>query len=168
VGGLESWSLAEWVYALARRDPTPAGGALALATLAGAAALAAKAARLAGLSAEGFEAGAHHFLAAAERDGELYRLAARGGADAVRASLQASLDDLGSAAEFLEELGPLFEELGPGLGADLSAAERLARAAARTLSVNLAVNLSAWSERWGGLEDLAASWRGLRARLETP
>jgi formiminotetrahydrofolate cyclodeaminase len=167
VSGLESWSLAEWLQGLARRDPTPAGGALALTTLAGAAALAAKVARLGGVTVPGFEAGARYFLRAAERDAELYAGAAGGEPEALRASLQASLDDLGSAAEFLEELSPLFPRLKPGLEADLAAAERLARAAARTLSVNLAVNLSAWSERCGGLEDLAARWRGLRARLES-
>jgi len=166
VGDFDTWSLGDWLHALARQDPTPAGGALALVTLAGTAALAAKAARLAAVPAAGFEAAAHHFLKAAEVDSELFVEAARGEPEALRKSLQASLDDLSSATEFLEELGPLFPKLNPGLEADLSAAERLARAAARTLSVNVAVNLSSWTGRCGRLDDLAARWRGLRAQLE--
>ncbi len=163
---LASWPLGEWVEALSRRDPTPAGGALALATLAGAAALAAKVARLSGLPAERFEQGAHRFLAAAERDGDLYVRAARRVPEAAGQSLRASLDDLEAAAAFLDRLGPLFPRLGQNVAADLSTAERLARAAAQTLSINLAVNLSAWGERCEGSEGLADRWRELRARLE--
>jgi len=166
VAGLAAQSLGEWIHALACQDPTPAGGALALTTLSGAAALAAKVARLAGRPEGGFEAAASHFLSAAEKDSELFVRATAGSSEALRASLEASLEDLDSAAEFLEDLGPLFADLNPGLEADLSAGERLARAAARTLSLNVAVNLSSWSERCDGLDDLATRWRGLRSRLE--
>jgi hypothetical protein len=163
---LQNWSLAEWIGALARRDPVPAGGALALATLAGAAGLAAKAARLSGRPSRGWEDRARRFLAEAERDGPLYAAAARGGADAAKASLGATLDALEEAVCFLEDLAPLFGGLGPALAADAAAAERLARAGAQTLSLNLAANLSAWAARGPDFGTEAQRWLALRDRLE--
>lgn len=163
---LTSCTLGEWVWALARRDPVPAGGALALATLAGAAALAGKAARLSGHPARAWEERAGRFLAEAERDGPLYAAAARGDAEAARASVEATLGALEQAVTLLEDLAPLFDGLSPALAADAAAAERLARAGAQTLSLNLAANLSAWAARDPGLDGLAARWREVRGRLE--
>lgn len=163
---LRNCTLEEWVRALARRDPVPAGGALALATLAGAAALAAKAARLSGDPSQGWEDRAGRFLAEAERDGPLYAAAARGGADAARASLGATLDALEEAVSLLEDLAPLFGGLGPSLAADAAAAERLARAGAHTLFLNLAANLSAWGARGPDVGAEAQRWLALQDRLE--
>lgn len=163
---LEQQTLGAWVDALARRDPVPAGGALALATLAGAAALAAKAARLSGRSPRPWEARAAALLREAERDGELYLRAVRGGAEAVQASLDASLEALEKAVGVIEDLAPLFSGVSPALAPDVAAAERLARAGAQTLAVNLAANLSAWAGRAPGLPAAAERWSGLRARLE--
>lgn len=164
---LRNCTLGEWVWALARRDPVPAGGALALATLAGASALAAKAARLSGQPSQGWEDRAEGFLSEAERDGPLYAEAARGDADAARTSLEATLGALEEAVSLLEDLAPLFGGLDPSLAADAAAAERLARAGAQTLSLNLAANLSAWSPRDPDLGALARLWHALRDRLES-
>lgn len=163
---LRLWSLGAWIHALARRDPVPAGGALALATLAGASALAAKTARLSGRPSERWEERAGNLLSEASRDGELYAHAVRGGSAEVRASLEATLGALEEAVCLLQELAPLFSGVGPALAADAAAAERLARAGARTLSVNLAANLEAWAERAPGLDELARRWAELRDRLE--
>jgi len=166
VEALEEQTLGAWVRALARRDPVPAGGALALATLAGAAALAAKAARLSGRSPGAWEARAEDLLGEAERDGELYLRAVRGGPEGIQASLDASLEALEKAVGVVEDLAPLFTGVSPALAADVAAAERLARAGAQTLSVNLAANLSAWAGRASGLPEAAERWAELRARLE--
>lgn len=163
---LRNCTLEVWIHALARRDPAPAGGALALATLAGTAALAAKTARLSGGSPRRWEERAERFLTEAQRDGPLYAAAARGGVEAARASLEATLDSLEEALALLDDLAPLFDALSPALAPDAAAAERLARAGAQTLSANLAANLSAWPERVPGLDGLAARWREVRARLE--
>ncbi|MEW6489457.1 MAG: cyclodeaminase/cyclohydrolase family protein [Thermodesulfobacteriota bacterium] len=163
---LRNHTLEEWVRALARRDPVPAGGALALATLAGGAALAAKAARLSGRPAQAWEERAERFLAEAQRDGLLYKAAAGGDPGAAKASLEATLEALEEAVSLLEDLGPLFGGLGPSLTADVAAAERLARAGAQTLSLNLAANLSAWAARDPRLGAEAQRWLALRDRLE--
>lgn len=160
------WTMGAWVRALARQDPVPAGGALALATLAGAAALAAKAARLGGGPTERWEARAKDFLREADRDGALYLQAVRMGEEGVRACLEAGLEALEKAVGALEDLGDLFAGLSPALAADVAAAERLARAGAQTLSLNLAANLSAWAGCDAGLAGFAPRWAGLRARLE--
>ncbi len=164
--GLEQQTLGAWVHALARRDPVPAGGALALATLAGAAALAAKAARLSGRPPGPWEERAAEFLREAKRDGELYLQAVRGGAGGIQASLDASLEALEKAVGAIEDLAPLFSGVSPALAADVAAVERLARAGAQILSVNLAANLSGWAGRAPGLPVAAERWTGLRARLE--
>ena len=162
---LSDHTFEEWIEALARRSPTPAGGALALVSLAGAAALAAKVARLTGMGAEPFDTMARAFLEGATRDGESYAAAVRGGLAEVRACLSLGLEHLRSAVAFLESLGPLFSGLEPGLAADVAAAERIGRAAAQTCLVNLAVNLSAWSAAVDKAGELAVALKELRARL---
>lgn len=165
-GAMSGWTVEEWLHALGHRKPTPAGGALALMTLAGAAALAAKIARLAGRDPAAFDAWTGTFFAGAEGDGEAYRAAVREGAEGVGRCLGLGVDQATEAVGFLEALGPLFPALSPGLRADVAAAERLGRAAAQTLLVNLAVNLQAWAGRADGLDSVAASLEALRARLE--
>lgn len=160
------WTVGEWVEGLARRTPTPAGGALALVTLAGAAALAAKMARLRGRAFGHLETAAAGFLGGAGADGPAYQAARRGGEAEARASLALGLAHLGQAAALLEALHPVFDGLPPGLAADVAAAEGLARASARVLLVNLAVNLDRWGERFPGLGDVAGELDALRARLE--
>jgi formiminotetrahydrofolate cyclodeaminase len=162
---LSDHTLEEWIQVLARRSPTPAGGALALVSLAGAAALSAKMARLGGQRTESFESLARAFLEGAARDGESYSAAARGGAAEKRACLSLTLEHLRSAVAFLESLGPLFSGAEPDLAADVAAAERIGRAAAETCLVNLAVNLSVWSEAAGGGAEFAAALQELRERL---
>lgn len=163
---MESWSLGPWIEALSLRRPTPAGGALALATLAGSAALAAKIAAIAGLPPGGFERRAAAFLEAAARDAALYPRA-DAGPEAVRDSLASEIDHLEQGVAFLEALSGLFSGLPEDLRADAAAGERLARAACRTLLANLAVNLDRWSGRVGGLEAVAERLERLRADLET-
>jgi len=163
---VEQWDLGHWIEALARGRPTPAGGSLALVTLAGAAALAAKVSAIAGLPAAGFEALAADFLGAARRDAALYPRA-DAGPDEVRAALEREAVHLERGVEFLGVLGDVFPGLPEVLAADVAAGERLSRAACRTLLANLAVNLGRWSGEVDGLEGLARSLRRLREELES-
>ncbi len=159
-------TLEEWIRALAVGTPTPAGGALALVSLAGAAALAAKVARLSGRDPTELEGLAGAFLKGAERDGAAYSAAVRGGADEVRACLSLTAGHVESALRLLELLAPLFDGLPASLAADVAAAERVSRAAARTCLMNLAVNLSEWAGRADGLEPFQADLARCKRRLE--
>ena len=163
---LAEMTLEGWIRALARETPTPAGGALALATLAGAAALCAKVAGLAGRPPGRLEGLAIAFLEGAERDGALYLAAVRGGNAEEAACLRAGGEDLERALDLLDEIGGLFAGLATSLAADVAAAERMSRAAARTLLVNLAVNLSEWSGSLPGSGRFAATLETLRGRLD--
>jgi hypothetical protein len=166
VNRLTDRTLRTWIDALSRETPVPAGGALALVTLAGSAALAAKVARLTGRDPDPYDHWAEGFLAGAERDGEAYLAARNGSAADVRACLALSVGHLESAVSFLESIEALFAGLSPALKADAAATERGGRASARTLLVNLAVNLSEWSERLPGLDQVASSLADLRRRLQ--
>jgi formiminotetrahydrofolate cyclodeaminase len=166
VNRLTDRPLRNWIDALARETPVPAGGALALVTLAGSAALAAKVARLTGRDPDLYDHWAEGFLKGAERDGEAYLAARNGSAADIRACLGLSVEQLESAVSFLESLEALFEGLSPALKADAAAAERGGRASARTLLVNLAVNLAEWSERVPGLDQVASSLADLQRRLQ--
>lgn len=163
---LASSSLRTWIDALSRKEPTPAGGALALITLAGSAALVAKVARLSGREPVRFERMADGFLEAAESDSRTYREACRAGDAAMRDCLELGLRHLSEAVEFLESVATVFEGLSPALSADVAAAERAGRASARTLFVNLAVNVSEWSSVKDGLETVTSELRRLSVRLE--
>ena len=163
---MEHWDLGHWLEALARERPTPAGGSLALVTLAGAAALVAKVSAIAGRPAAGFEALAADFLEGARRDAVLYPRA-DAGPDEVRAALEGEAVQLERGVEFLEALGQVFPGLSEALVADVVAGERLSRAACRTLLANLAVNLGRWSGQVDGLEGVARSLRRLRGELES-
>ncbi len=160
-------TLAEWTRDLAGPRPTPAGGALALVSLAGAAALATKLARLLNEETRDLEEHAPWFLAAAEEDTTAYRRASRGG-EGRRRCLEAQRDHLERALGLLDRVDGLFEKAPPALAADVTAAERIARAAARGLLLNLAVNLALWADETDGLEPIAAELEGLRARLGAP
>jgi hypothetical protein len=162
---VEHWDLGNWIEALARRRPTPAGGSLALVTLAGAAALTAKVSAIAGGPPGGFERLAADFLEAARLDAALYpRADAR--PEAVRAALEGEVAHLERGVEFLGALGEVFAGLPEALVPDVAAGERLSRAACRTLLANLAVNLGRWSGRVDGLDGVAESVRRLRGELE--
>jgi hypothetical protein len=145
----------------------PAGGSLALVTLAGAAALAAKVERLGGGYPTELADLSAFFLDAAEEDAAAYA-ASSGGADARLRCLDAGLVHLEAALELLDRVGALFEGLPPHLSADVAAAGRLARASAQTLLVNVAVNSSQWSEGVGSVEVDRVLWAlaTLKDRLE--
>lgn len=160
-------SLKSWIETLSRAAPVPAGGALALVTLAGSAALAAKVARIAGSSAGAYGRWSWGFLEAAHKDGEAYLAAYHGTVEDVRGCLALTTEHLAQAVEFLESLAALFESLSPELKADAAAAERAARASARTLLVNLAVNLSQWADQYPDLGESASNLAALEARLES-
>ncbi len=162
---MEPWDLGPWIEALARRRPTPAGGALALVTLSGAAALVAKVSAIGGRPSGGFERLAADFLEAARLDAALYPRA-DAGPDEVRAALEAEAAHLERGVEFLGALGEVFAGLPEALAADVAAGERLSRAACRTLLANLAVNLGRWCGRVDGLDGVAESVRRLRGELE--
>jgi formiminotetrahydrofolate cyclodeaminase len=138
-------TLLDWVAALESRAPVPAGGALALVTLAGAAALAGKVLRIRQREASAYEGLSRLFLFAAGEDGDSYGAAKREGPAGMFRCLQAGLHHLETAVNLLEALGESFEDLPPGLAADMAASGRLAHAAAQTLLVNLAVNLAEWT-----------------------
>ncbi|GAB4261500.1 MAG: hypothetical protein Kow0092_11080 [Deferrisomatales bacterium] len=158
-------ALDPWIQALAAREPTPAGGALALVTLAGSAALAAKVIRIAGGDWPRGDVLAREFLEGADRDARAYRAAAAA-SESRRACLDLGLEQVGEGIRFLEGLAPWFDRLPEPLRADLAAAERLARAACRTLLVNLAVNLDAWADDEALGARVAGELAALRARLE--
>ncbi len=162
---VEEWHLGPWIEALARRRPTPAGGSLALVTLAGAAALTAKVSAIAGRPPAGFEGLAEGFLEAARLDAALYPRS-DAGPDAVRATLDAEAAHLERGVEFLRALGEVFPGLPEALAADVAAGERLSRAACRTLLANLAVNVGRWSETVDGLDGVVERLRRLRGELE--
>jgi formiminotetrahydrofolate cyclodeaminase len=160
-------SLKSWIEALSHSVPVPAGGALALVTLAGSAALAAKVARIAGNGPGLYDRWAWGFLEAAQQDGEAYLAARHGTVADVRGCLALTTEHLEQAVELLESLAPLFEGLSPALKADAAAAERAARASACTLLVNLAVNLSQWTDEYPDLGESASNLAALKARLES-
>lgn len=162
MGPLSSLSLEDWLSALAGPRALPAGGALALVTLAGASALAAKVLGRCGGDAVALEAIADRFLAAAEEDAEGYARAAREGGGALSACLAVGIDHLEDSLSLAEVLGEAFGGVPAALAADLAAAEGLARASARALLVNLAVNLSEWSDALGDAPELES----LRGRMD--
>jgi hypothetical protein len=163
---LSELPLAAWVETLAGRAPVPAGGALALATLAGAAALASKMARLAQADGRPFRESAHFFLRAAEEDGESYAEALARRKDAADRCLDRGMEHLERAVSFVEEVGTTFGEMAAHLKADVAAAAGLGRASARVLLVNLAVNVSQWSREAGNAAEASARLEDLRERLE--
>lgn len=153
--------------ALAGRAPLPAGGALALVTLSGTAALGAKMAGLGGIGTKPLEDLSAALLRAAEQDTAAYAAALTGGAARLRC-LEEGLCHLALALDALDRLGALFDGLPPHQSADVAAAARLARAGAQTLLVNLAVNLDEWSDALGAAEvdRVTAEMAALRERLE--
>lgn len=164
---LASLSLAQWASSLAGPDPLPAGGALALVTLSGAAALGGKMAGIGGSDPQPLGDLAGFFLCAAEEDVARYA-AARGGGEAELSCLQAGLGHLRAALEALGLLSDLFDGLPAHLSADVAAAARLTRASAQTLVVNLAVNASQWSDSLPRpeLDRVLHEMGELKARLE--
>lgn len=151
---LAEYSLTQWVEALAGRRPTPAGGALAFVTLAGAAALAGKLARLTRADPCPWETRAARLLSLAEEDGEGYLRGEPPEAEIRR--LEEALDLLAGLAS-LAEAG-----LSPALAADLAASRRLAHAAVGALCANLRHNLKARSTDSGeALSRLETRWSRL-------
>lgn len=161
-------TLLAWVSALGGRGATPAGGALALVTLAGAAALAGKIVSIAGNDVGPLGALACSFVRAADEDGAAYERARKGGVTEACACLETELARLEQAVELLATIGTHFDGLRPELAADLAAAGRLARAAAQTLVTNWAVNLAQWAERLSddAAEPLRAAFGAVTTRLE--
>ncbi|MBI5442491.1 MAG: hypothetical protein HY900_14910 [Deltaproteobacteria bacterium] len=165
-GRLSGLPLGGWIDALAGSTPVPAGGALALATLAGAAALASKMARLRGAGPARFHELARFFLRAAEEDETSYAeaLARRGGA--LDQCLGRGVEHLEQAVLFLEEVGTTFGDLPAHLQADVAAVAGLARASSRVLLVNLAVNASQWADEARNAPEACARIEELKGRLE--
>ncbi len=160
--------LGKWIEELGGEAPTPAGGALALVTLAGAAALVGKVARLAGRGPDPFPGLARGLLAAADEDARGYPRARSGGGDPARAFLARGADRVEEALVIVRAARELRGRVGPEVAADLEAAEGLARRAAEVLLSNLEVNLSAWAGRIPDPEPLAARLEGLRSRWRGP
>ncbi len=160
--------LGEWLEALASPAPTPAGGALAFVTLAGAAALAAKAARAGGGAPGRFVTWMRTFLAGAAEDARGYPEAAAGPPEARVRFLVQGLERLEGAVDFAEELAELAARVRGGLGPDVAAAARLAREAVGVLAQNLAYNLEAWAVggAWGG--ERTRRFERLRRRFSPP
>ncbi len=165
---MHSLRLDEWIESLGGEAPTPAGGALALVTLAGAAALTGKVARLAGRAPDRLLGLARGLLAAADEDTRGYPRARCGGGAPARAFLSRGADRVEEALEIVRAAGELRPRVGPDVAADLEAAEGLARQAAEVLLTNLEVNLSAWAGRIPDPEPLAARLDRLRSRWRGP
>ncbi len=148
--GQGSWGegLGEWLGALANDRPTPAGGALAWVTLAGAAALAAKLAELNGRHGTGLLGAVRGFADAARHDAEGFA-AARTPAERA-AFLERCVEDLEGVDRFLAEVRQARKGCGrPGLRADWEAVERLAEAAWEVLWENARANEEAWDTGLG-------------------
>ena len=160
--------LDEWIERLGGEAPTPAGGALALVTLAGAAALVGKVARLAGVGPERLVGLARGLLAAAEEDARGYPRARSGGGAPARAFLARGADRVEQALEIVRAAGELRGRVAPDVAADLGAAEGLARQAAEVLLANLEVNLAAWAGRIPDPEPLGARLDRLRSLWRGP
>ncbi len=161
--------LGDWIAALAGSSPTPAGGALALVTLAGAAALAAKLARLAGdHDPDRHRERADRFLRAAGDDARGYGPAARRGGAAARAFLGQGLAQAEAAVALLDDLAGLGPRVPAPARPDVTAAAGLAREGARVLVANLRANLDAWAPRLAPAGPLAERVAGLEARLAGP
>ncbi len=157
-----------WFEALASPAPTPAGGALAFVTLAGAAALAAKAARAGGGAPGRFVAWIRVFLEGAVEDAGGYVEAASGSPEARVRFLAQGLERLEDAAVLVDELDKLAARVRGSLAPDVAAARRLAREAARVLAENLAFNLGAWAVggAWG--EERTSRFERIRRRFSPP
>lgn len=166
---LSGLTLLDWVSALAGPAPVPAGGALSLVTLAGAASLAEKVLRISGRDSSGFEGLARLFLYAASEDGSAYVSARREGAQGAQRCLEAGLRHLETTLDLLRALSEAFEDVSPPLAADLAAAGRLSRAAGETLLANLAVNLTEWGALLPGApaDDVRRRLSDLKQKLES-
>jgi len=141
--------LEPWLGALANDRPTPAGGALAWITLAGAAALAAKLAGLDGRNGAGLVAAARRFAEAARHDAEGF--AAARTPEERAAFLERCVKDLEGVVRFVAEVRRGRRACGrPGLRADWDAVERLAEAAWEVLWENARLNEEAWGTGLGG------------------
>ncbi len=158
--------LSAWFEALASPAPTPAGGALAFVTLAGTAALAAKAARAGGGAPGRFVARVRTFLEGAAEDARGYSETASGPSGARMRFLARGLERLEGAAAFVDELADLAARVRGALRPDVTAAERLAREAAWVLAENLAFNAESWGIAWG--EPERGRLERARRRLSPP
>lgn len=165
MGTLRELPLGGWIEALLGNAPVPAGGALALTTLAGAAALTGKMARLRRIDDRFFSRLAEYFLSASEEDASNYAAALAGSEGALEHCLSVGAEHLERAVTFLEEVESAFPELPPAIAADVAAASGLGRAAARILLVNLAVNLSAWDAA-ANAAAISALLQELKGRLQ--
>jgi hypothetical protein len=135
---LDLW---KWLKLLASHDPTPAGGSLALATLAGAAALASKCARLSGASHAGYDGFASDFQNFAGQDCEIYSALTSDDEAKIRHAILESLGHAQAALEFLELSSASKVYFKPVLLPDLNAALTLAATSANILLDNLEANL---------------------------
>ncbi len=160
--------LGAWIAALAGPAPTPAGGALALVSLAGAAALGAKLARLAGDDPGPYRERADGFLAAAGDDARGYGPAARRRGAVARAFLGTGIAQAKTAVALIEDLAGLATRVPAAVRPDVGAAAGIARESARVLVANLRANLDAWGPDLAPAGPLAADVAGLEARLSDP
>lgn len=153
----------DWISALGSNKPLPAGGALALVTLAGAAALTAKVARTAGLPASEFIEFSGAFQRFADEDCRLYVDASTADPSKLRTAAETSLHHLETAHSFPEAAGQLTNKVGQALQGDLEAAIWLSMTASIVLANNLKENLALWGMRCAELADIAKRIEELEA-----
>jgi len=134
------FDLDRWLMTIAKTDPTPAGGSLALVTLAGAAALASKCSRLSGMEYELFDKYAELMSEFSAEDARLYKNFTKGGKEEALAAVEAGLLHIHSAIGLCEELKKL--EVKESLRLDSDAAFSLAFESALVLLKNFGNNFT--------------------------
>jgi formiminotetrahydrofolate cyclodeaminase len=158
-------NLKPWLELMASHDPTPAGGSLALATLAGGAALASKCARLSGAPHQTFDTFICDFHRFAAQDCDAYAALVSGDPAKADEAQRVSLRHLQSGLEFLEKASALKGGCKSVLAPDLNAACGLAAAAIRVLLGNLEANASTSAKRGVSLISEPAALRECRMQL---
>lgn len=136
----------DWFSRFLGPSPTPAGGSLALLTLAEAAALSVKLFRLAGRPQGEMENFAVDFVVFAEEDASFYLQALKGtGADR-EDLLKAGERHMSKAAKFLEKIRTARKTATPLSAPDYDAVITLGEAALKVLEVNLKANEHLWGK----------------------
>jgi formiminotetrahydrofolate cyclodeaminase len=154
-----------WLEQLSSNDPTPAGGSLALVTLAGAAALASKCARLSGADHWDFDVFAADLSRYAVEDCGAYDALVSGDEGVALSAVKMSLTHVGRALELVELASGLQGGCSAPLMPDLRAASSLAVNATEVLLDNLEGNLEPGIVDPRVVEPPLAVLPELRARL---
>jgi len=157
--GAMSFKLNTWLDLLATSDPTPAGGSLAMVTLAGAASLASKCARLSGVDNTNFKSFSNDFNQFALDDVAVYEDIKNSGSRGTAEALAESAKHIRKAIELLEAIVRLRSSCNKLVKPDCEASLRLAHSAIGVLLVNMEANQSGTHQVT--MDDIIHKWHSI-------